>query len=104
MEYTIEQKAKIFKAFADEKRLKILQFLQAGERCICFLIDEMEIGQSSISYHMKILCESGVVRARHEGKWTHYSLCKDGGEEVLRLLETMLEKTEQSEPCERCNK
>lgn len=79
--------AKIFKAFCDEKRLAILELLQSGEKCACVLIDEMNVGQSGLSYHMKILCEAGVVEARQDGKWTHYKISKDGSAFALALLE-----------------
>lgn len=80
------ENAKVFKAFCDEKRLTILEFLQSGEKCICFLAEEMGIGQSSLSYHMKILCESGVVGSRQEGKWTHYYLSANGCKHASNLL------------------
>lgn len=76
----------IFKAFCDEKRLAILELLRGGEKCACMLIDELNIGQSSLSYHMKILCESGVVESRQDGKWTHYKLSKTGNEYALKRL------------------
>lgn len=80
--------AKIFKALCDEKRLTILNHLKSGEKCACVLIDYMGIGQSALSYHMKILCESGIVTSRQEGKWTHYSLNQKGSEYASkRLLE-----------------
>lgn len=80
--------AKIFKALCDTKRLTILDFLKSGEKCACVLIDKMNIGQSALSYHMKILCNSGIVDSRQDGKWTHYSLSKRGREYALkRLLE-----------------
>ena len=63
---------KIFKALCDTKRLTILDYLKSGEKCACVLIENMNIGQSALSYHMKILCDSGIVNARQEGKWTHY--------------------------------
>ena len=66
MELTPEKNANVFKAFCDEKRLAILELLRSGEKCACVLIDQMEIGQSSLSYHMKILVESGIVSARQE--------------------------------------
>lgn len=81
-----EKNAKVFKAFCDEKRLAILELLQSGEKCACVLIDEMGIGQSSLSYHMKILCESGVVDSRQEGKWTHYCLSESGSRYAAELL------------------
>lgn len=82
-----EQNAKIFKAFCDEKRLAILELLQNGEKCACVLIDETGMAQSSLSYHMKILCESGVVSSRQDGKWTHYKLCKEGSLTACTLLQ-----------------
>lgn len=76
----------IFKALCDEKRLAILEILRSGEKCACTLIDEMNIGQSSLSYHMKILCESGIVESRQDGKWTYYKLSKLGSNYALKRL------------------
>jgi ArsR family transcriptional regulator, arsenate/arsenite/antimonite-responsive transcriptional repressor len=78
--------AKIFKAFCDENRLSILSQLGKGERCACTLLKELSISQSTISHHMKILCESGIVKGREEGKWTHYSLSVEGCEYAKKLL------------------
>ena len=87
--------AKIFKALCDTKRLTILDYLKSGEKCACVLIENMNIGQSALSYHMKILCDSGIVHARQEGKWTHYSLSKSGSEYASkRLLELTTPNTE----------
>lgn len=83
---------KIFKAFCDEKRLAIIQLLKSGEKCACVLIEHMNIRQSALSYHMKILCESGIVTSRQEGKWTHYSLNQKGSEYASKRL---LELTQQ---------
>ena len=91
MNDTHEKNAKVFKAFCDEKRLAILELLRSGEKCACVLIDQMEMAQSSLSYHMKILCESGIVESRQEGKWTHYRLSESGSDyaaELLRQLTT----------------
>ena len=83
-----EERAKVFKALCDERRQRILELLHSGEKCACVLIDEMDMPQSSLSYHMKILCDSGIVTSREEGKWTHYSLNKKGSEYASkRLLE-----------------
>lgn len=83
---TYEEQAKIFKAFCDDKRLRILELLRSGEKCACVLIEEMDIAQSALSYHMKILVESGVVESWPVGKWTHYRISEKGRGEVLRLL------------------
>lgn len=92
-----EKNAKVFKAFCDEKRLAILELLQSGEKCACVLIDEMGVGQSSLSYHMKILCESGVVDSRQDGKWTHYRLSESGSKYAADLL---IKLTTPNIPCE----
>jgi ArsR family transcriptional regulator len=66
------------KALADENRLAIMLALQHGEKCGCVLLEEMNITQPTLSHHMKILCDSGLVNSRKEGKWMHYSLSKEG--------------------------
>lgn len=76
----------IFKALCDEKRLSILELLKGGEKCACVLIEELNIAQSALSYHMKILCESGIVTSRQEGKWTHYTISKSGREYAIKRL------------------
>ena len=78
----------IFKALCDEKRLSILELLKGGEKCACVLMEELNIAQSALSYHMKILCESGIVTSRQEGKWTHYTISNSGRDyEINRLTE-----------------
>jgi len=86
MESVHETNARIFKAFCDEKRLRILELLQEGEKCACVLIEEMEMPQSTLSYHMKILCESGIVVGRPAGKWTRYSISEQGSLNALAVL------------------
>lgn len=78
--------ANLFKAFCDERRLEILALLASGEKCACKLLEEVDISQATLSHHMKILCDSGIVTPRKEGKWTHYSINKEGSEVAKRLL------------------
>lgn len=66
--------ALICKAFGDSNRLQIVQMLSDGEKCGCKLLEKFEITQPTLSHHMKILCECGLVVARKEGKWSYYSL------------------------------
>lgn len=91
-----EERARVFKALCDERRQRILELLQGGEKCACVLIEEMGMPQSSLSYHMKILCESGIVTSREEGKWTHYQISRQGSEKAVALLKTItaVEKTD----------
>ena len=86
MESEYEQDAKVFKALCDPRRLAVLEQLRGGEKCACVLLEQLEIGQSGLSYHMKILCESGLVVGRQEGKWTHYRLSESGRDRAAALL------------------
>lgn len=70
--------AVIFKAFCDENRIRILKLLKSGEKCACKLLEELNVTQPTLSHHMKILCDSGIVVGRKEGKWMHYSISKEG--------------------------
>ena len=76
--------ALIFKALSDETRLKIVDMLSCDELCACNILEAFAITQPTLSYHMKILVESGVVVARQEGKWTHYSLSATGAARVFQ--------------------
>lgn len=86
MKKDYEKTAAVFKAFCDANRLMILELLQSGEKCACVLLDNLQIGQSTLSHHMKILCDSGIVTPRREGKWTHYSLSEQGAAQAKLLL------------------
>ena len=66
--------AKICRALGDPNRLQIVQMLSGGEMCACRLLEHFQITQPTLSHHMKILCECGLVDTRREGKWSHYSL------------------------------
>ena len=67
----------IGKALSDPNRLRIIQLLTYGEQCGCELLDQMQISQSTLSHHMKMLEDSGLVSSVRKGKWSHYSLNRD---------------------------
>lgn len=90
--------ALIFKAFCDENRIRILKMLTSGEKCACKLLEELNVTQPTLSHHMKILCDSGVVVGRKEGKWTHYSISRDGAKVATKML---MEITSVSCDCEK---
>lgn len=64
----------ICKALSDPNRLQIVQMLTRGEKCGCELLEKMQIGQPTLSHHMKVLGDCGLIAARKDGKWNHYSL------------------------------
>ncbi len=84
-----DAQAKIFKAFCDEKRLQILDLLSQGEKCACVLLEQIDVGQSGLSYHLKILVESGIVESRQEGKWTHYQISQKGSAAAIAFLQAL---------------
>lgn len=84
--------AKVFKAMCDENRLMILELLKNGEKCACVILEELNIVQSTLSHHMKILVESGLVISRKDGKWTNYVLSVSGFETARKLLNEFTEQ------------
>ena len=91
MERDYVQTAKVFKALCDERRLRVLT-------------EQMDMPQSSLSYHMKILCESGIVVGREEGKWTHYKICSSGSQRAIDLLKEITTAQVSAESCDKCGK
>ncbi len=92
MSCDVRKTAIIFKAFCDENRVRILELLKDGEKCACKLLEEMNITQPTLSHHMKILCDSGIVEGRKEGKWMHYSISSEGVEEAQKYLDSLKNK------------
>jgi ArsR family transcriptional regulator, arsenate/arsenite/antimonite-responsive transcriptional repressor len=64
----------ITKALADENRLRMLMALQGGEQCVCRIAELMGLAMSTVSKHLSILYQAGLVNARKEGRWMYYSL------------------------------
>lgn len=75
-----------FQAVAEETRFRIVQILADGERCVCELQDDLEAAQSRLSFHLRKLKDAGVVLARRDGRWVHYSLAPDALEEMRVFL------------------
>lgn len=89
MELDEKQIAIMFKALCDENRVKIIKYLMSGEKCACVLLEDINIAQSTLSHHMKILIDSGLVEGHKEGKWMHYSISKKGIDTAINYLNTI---------------
>jgi len=85
--YTAE--AELFKVLGDSGRLEILQMLCKGELCACKILEKFDISQPTLSHHMKILCNSGIVNRRKEGKWMYYSVNPGACERIIDLLKNV---------------
>ena len=101
MELTNQQITVIFKALCDENRVKILRILQNGELCACHLLEALNLSQPTLSHHMKVLCDSGLVVGRKDGKWMHYSISEEGTEIAVKVLRelTKVDLSESEECC-----
>jgi ArsR family transcriptional regulator len=78
--------ARVFKALGDSKRAMIVDMLSCGELCACKILEKFEMSQSTLSHHMKILCECGLVKGREQGKWTYYSLDTNAVSRIKQFL------------------
>ena len=101
MEVNEKRIALIFKAFCDENRIRILKLLQSGEKCACKMLEELNISQPTLSHHMKILCDSGIVAGRKEGKWMYYSISSEGVQAARGYLTdlTTVSSSAEAKPC-----
>jgi ArsR family transcriptional regulator, arsenate/arsenite/antimonite-responsive transcriptional repressor len=83
--------AEFFKAFADETRLSILSLLAQsdGEVCVCDITDSFRLGQPTISHHLKILRDAGLISGTKRGKWVYYSLVRERMQYAQHLLEEL---------------
>lgn len=71
---SFEQRAKILKAVADPVRLQIIEYLREDEKCVCEIIPAVGKKQPTVSKHLSILYDSGILDRRIEGKWSYYRI------------------------------
>ena len=86
MKPSYAEHALIFKALSDPTRLQILDMLSCGELCACDILEAFQITQPTLSYHMKILVDSGLVSAKKEGVWMNYRQQKERIEVMFNFL------------------
>ena len=83
---TREEIAAICKAMSDINRLRIIEMLIQGEKCGCNLLDELQVTQPTLSHHMKVLSDCGLVISRKDGKWQHYSINRNKFKEYNEFI------------------
>ncbi|HKR10357.1 MAG TPA: metalloregulator ArsR/SmtB family transcription factor [Gemmatimonadaceae bacterium] len=81
-----ERSIELFHALSDETRLRIIELLNRGERCVCELTDTLDTAQSRLSFHLRVLRDAGIVRDRKDGRWVYYELDRDAFEEAETLI------------------
>jgi ArsR family transcriptional regulator len=80
------QARQLLKALADPLRLQVIEALGSGERCVCELTADLGLAQSKLSFHLKVLKESGLLADRQEGRWVYYRLRAEAIEQLRRWL------------------
>ena len=95
--------ALICKALGDSNRLQIIQMLFDGEKCGCKLLEAFDITQPTLSHHMKLLCDCGLVDSRKDGRWMHYSISEEGRKCFKNMFSHYLESSATGDSCS-CNK
>ncbi|MFP5368222.1 MAG: ArsR/SmtB family transcription factor, partial [Actinomycetes bacterium] len=84
-----QQKALVFKALADPNRLRLLSIVKAaegGEACVCDLTEPLDLGQPTVSHHLKILVEAGLLHREKRGTWAYYSVVPGALERTAELV------------------
>lgn len=94
MQYNYNEYVPIFKALADETRLKIVEMLSCGEMCACDILEYFQITQPTLSYHMKILTDSGLVNGRRDGAWMKYRINTDKVNMVKEMWDFIITEKE----------
>lgn len=77
---------RILKALSDDTRIKIFEILRGGKLCGCEILASLNISQPTLSHHMKVLCECGIVLAEKEWKWSYYSINCEKLNELIDYL------------------
>jgi ArsR family transcriptional regulator, arsenate/arsenite/antimonite-responsive transcriptional repressor len=82
--------ASLFSALADTTRLRLLNLMAGREVCVCHFVEILGQSQPKISRHLAYLRQAGIVAARREGKWMHYSICPPADVEASSILNAAL--------------
>jgi len=77
---------KVMKALSDPNRVKVIKMLQQREMCVCEMQEALGIAQPTVSKHLKILEDAGLVQSRKEGLWVNYRLSGGGSPYAASLL------------------
>lgn len=94
MKMNYDYNAKIIKALSDSSRLKIIDILSCGEMCACDILQHFDFTQPTLSHHMKVLMECGIVECRKEGQWSHYSLNSLNCNKLILFLMSLITATD----------
>lgn len=88
----------IAKALSDSNRLRALMVLQNGELCVCHLIELFGLAPSTVSKHMSVLKQAGLVTSRKDSRWVYYSLNSKNNDQFVKGILSLIFKNMDSDP------
>lgn len=94
MKSEYELNSKILKALSDLNRLEIIKILSFKEKCACEILKNFNISQPTLSHHMKVLMECGLVECRKEGIWNYYSLNLINANKLVLFLINLINESD----------
>ena len=89
----LDRAVALFHALSDPIRLRALDLLRGGEMCVCDLQAELDLAQSRLSFHLRVLKDAGLVEDRREGRWSYYTIVPDALGEAHDLVVEFLPRT-----------
>jgi len=89
-----DKNGKILKALGDSNRLKIIELLSCGEKCACEILESFKFTQPTLSHHMKVLIDCGLVKARKDGIWNLYRLDTNNCNRLVLFLLNLITENE----------
>lgn len=95
MNQNYDENAKIIKAISDPSRLKIIDILSCGERCACDILQHFDFTQPTLSHHMKVLMDSGIVDSKKDGQWSYYFLNSSKCNKLILFLMNLITETDE---------
>ena len=94
MNSNYEIHTKILKALSDQSRLQIIDLLSCGEKCGCDILESFKFTQPTLSHHMKVLIDCGLVKSRKDGVWNLYKLNVNNANKLVLFLMNLIEEKE----------
>ena len=99
---SLKKAVSLFHALSDETRLALLERLKGGEQCVCELTDVMKAAQSRLSFHLKVLKDTGLILDRREGRWMYYSINPEAIEELEEAVDRLKQAATSAVSASRC--
>jgi len=96
---TAKEYSILFHALSDVTRVRVVEMLTVEKRCACQILERLEISQPTLSHHMRILSEAGLITVEKRGKWVHYGINESVFAELKQFVERIGEGSDSGCGC-----